>query len=54
MSASVSVDFPAPGAPVMPIVYAWPVWENSDATAAIPTGPPCSTSEISFAIAPRS
>ena len=39
MSASVSVDFPAPGAPVMPTVYARPVCGKSDATAAMPVGP---------------
>ena len=54
-SWSVSVDFPEPGAPVIPTDHALPVWGCSrldDAPAA--PSPPCSTSDSSLAVATRS
>src|SRR5215470_2466518 len=53
-SASVSVDLPAPGAPVIPTDQALPVCGCSRLTTARAPVPPCSTSDSSFAVATRS
>ena len=55
MSALVSVDLPAPGAPVRPTVYALAAERIARAAPTSRAGaPPCSTSESRRASAPRS
>src|SRR5215831_12923770 len=53
-SWSVSVDFPAPGAPVMPIDHAFPVRGCRISMTARASAPPRSTSEMTLAIERRS